>query len=223
MYIAMKLVQLFIATKISIQKPPQLNEEEDQASYYRYVQNDLYNWVQYPKLSKLSNIANYSLGYSLDPKLIGEIFKQHKTKILTVLKEYVELQTSGEPDYANLMDWLLIMIRLYTAGCNWPELIAMLNAEKPTVIRTILMLVKETNDFWLASKTINDLRQIGINWPEFDIIMKSISHIMANKKANLNENDGNDIFNNEKFVQQIIDKFDYMFENNGPLTAIRYR
>jgi hypothetical protein len=84
------------------------------------------------------------------------------------------------------------------------------------------MLVKETNDFWLASKTINDLRQIGINWPEFDIIMKSISHIMANKKANLNENDGNDIFNNEKFVQQIIDKFDYMFENNGPLTAIRY-
>lgn len=89
----------------------------------------------------------------------------------------------------------------------WPEVMEIVDAGKPIILKKILMNVKALTPF-PASETILDLRDLGVRWPELAMIQKSID--ADNKdEENLDEAKNTRTVRNNDALKDVIDDLKY--------------
>jgi hypothetical protein len=110
------------------------------------------------------------------PELVA-VLNKHKDSILKVINHHY----TKELYYHAMTRSAILSSALIAAGVSWPELPLMLEENKHKIIKGLLQLVKDDADDY-ATKQIQALRHIHINWPELAVIDKSIS--IENKSLN---------------------------------------
>ena len=117
---------------------------------------------------------------------IAELFEPHKVEILKYLSYYLSIDKtvhllgnahSMQYIMNNLVQnayWLLKVVQ-------WPEIYKILEDAKPNLVK--LMLINIQHEKYTAAKGLTFLLkyQLHINWPELDIIDRSIRIELANK------------------------------------------
>lgn len=112
--------------------------------------------------------ANYTVQRlnQTDPKEVQEIFQPLAPLLVNMVK-------------AGPLDTLTYMERIMShVASTYPEVIAAYDAHKTEIMRKILQLIARDQDgmgYYHADGLIRQLRNIGVDWPEFRIIGQSIS------------------------------------------------
>jgi hypothetical protein len=110
------------------------------------------------------------------PELVA-VLNMHKDAVIKIIRYHY----TKELYYHAMTRSAMVSAALISAGVSWLELASMLEENKHKIIKGLLQLVKDDADDY-ATKQIQALRYIHINWPELAIINKSIS--IENKSLN---------------------------------------
>jgi hypothetical protein len=146
----------------------------------------------------LKNATGHWESEPYEPKL--EKYKGIITFQLDDRLEYAEKSRMMD-QYSAILNCLKDIIALRYYGCDWTELDEMIEKNKKTIVKSMLMLLRdvlETGDELIA---IRYLRKLGIKWPELDIIERSINA----DSGKLNESDDDFMV---RAVQHMSDGFD---------------
>ncbi len=111
------------------------------------------------------------------PELVA-VLNTHKDAVIKIIRYHY----TKELYYHAMTRSAMVSAALIAAGVSWPELPLMLEENKHKIIKGLLQLVKDDADDY-ATKQIQALWHIHINWPELAVIDKSITI----EKKSLNE------------------------------------
>lgn len=103
------------------------------------------------------------------PELVA-VLDKHKAELIKIITYHY----TKELHHHAMTRSAIVSAALIAAGATWPELKSMLEQNKAKVIKGLLTLVKEDADDF-AIKQIRALRDAHVNWPELNIIHKSIA------------------------------------------------
>ena len=169
--------------------------------YMRDIQKILYiakdanlNWPEFIVIQKSIDSDNLlsenaSLNNLNTILLTGKFYKLHYINILNTDIESIEILNKYETEIRRyirtnlyeheIFDTFMLLCKLQTWGISWPWINTILSTNKPKFIKHILLLVQD-EDFHGVTYALKYAKDANINWPEFDIIQKSIN-------ASLNE------------------------------------
>lgn len=145
----------------------------------------------------------------IGPRTQGQIIEPYAEEISAYLDEMLSTHLRNTSVIAQ-------GLRLLSIGARWPELRAVLEKNKDEILWYILTRVKDsveknTYEGRLVAKTvIQSLKDIGIDWPEFDMIMKSLD---APEKVAESEEDNSQL----EFAKHAIPS---LFKKNNPGAAL---
>ena len=109
---------------------------------------------------------------------LPELCKQYKPDLLEKLEENI----CSSESY-NVNNGLSRMYSLAAIGCNWSELKMLVTKYKKHIIRQLLIDIKEGADDYY----IKMLEPFKLNWPELDIISKSLAANNASQPDQIDE------------------------------------
>lgn len=132
----------------------------------------------------------------------GEILTPHAAEIYNYLNKLLSENDRNLPVIAQIF-------QLLTIGVKPPESSDFLEKHKDTIVYFILILVRDSHRL-AAKEVIKSLKSIGVIWPEFDMIMKSLN---APKKVTEREEDSGQL----EFAKHAIPG---LFKKNNPGAAL---
>ena len=112
-----------------------------------------------------------------DPRFVSAV-DSAKPLVLSEIRKLLK----GNWWYANIQGWENILA-LHQVGFEWPELMTMLEDNKSTVIKSMLTAIK-SDDAEEMVRWPQIFKDMGIRWPELDIINKSLSTIKGAEQLN---------------------------------------
>ena len=152
-----------------------------------YENDDIYNYENIVKQLLVLILADEGYDYidrqntvilAARKKRLPELCEKYKLEMLEKLEEHI---CSSEP--YNVNNGLHRMCSLANIGCNWPELRVLLDDYKKNIIKQLLIDIKEGAD----SYYVDMLKPFKLNWPELDIISKSLAANNASQPDQIDE------------------------------------
>lgn len=117
---------------------------------------------------------------------IVKLLRPHAKQLLDIMTNKVRIDRPISKPFG--ITQLLLLIQV---GAKWPDLLAVIANDKDYVVKHLLEEFKyyaddgyELNDL---RTTLDQLKNAGINWPEIDIIKKSINVELARMKSDYND------------------------------------
>lgn len=117
---------------------------------------------------------------------LAEVINQSKDKLMPIIAYHF-----GKKEY-----WSHAMARsidvagaIKSIGVDWPEIKPLIEEHKHKIVKALLQEIKDDMDVEFIIKQINWMKSYDINWPEFNIIQKSIASGLNESESKALPND----------------------------------
>lgn len=130
-----------------------------------------YHDIEHKNINSLNNFINRLRDYELSNVQITKELEKNKDAIIKFLNNIEELNMLYPNKRLNYLFGSLF--RLLDYNLFWPEFEQILNNKKSFIMKNILGFVKNS-DFSSATYIMNRLEKFNINWPELDVIRRSL-------------------------------------------------
>ena len=195
-----------ISKSLKAEKPGLIESYTDNMSDNDVI--ELFNY--YLNSSSLFSITSYIMnildGIQKDPKLLkylANLIDENSKKIKQLFNKELSVNYSPIIIYCR---WLIE----FGAGPGW--IIDWLNEHKNQILKSTLVTIKN-GDIDAVSEKVFDLNDIGIKWPELDVIKKSIDADRKKLTETKNYKTNNKIFDHLKNLL-VIQGHDYVVLND---------
>ena len=136
-----------------------------------------------------------------DPRFVSAV-DSAKPLILSEIRKLLR----SDDRSANIRGWENTLA-LHEVGVKWPELMTMLEDNKSIVLKSMLSAIK-SDDAEEMARWPQVFRDLGLNWPELDIIQRSLD-----ASQQVTEDDSNSNYNYDRFIAAIDDDSEGSEEN----------
>lgn len=113
----------------------------------------------------MGEVNFYDKSGEFSRKYIAPMLIKHRKKILKWLEEQAQ-----KVFISNIVG---VYDALTKIGVELPEIIDVINSQKTPILTAMLSRAKKESGFLNAIPKIESMKKLGVNWPEFDIILKA--------------------------------------------------
>ena len=103
---------------------------------------------------------------------LATVIEEYKKPLLDIITYHFNKENFGSHAATRSID---TASALHDIGVNWPEIAPLIKKNKHKIIKTLLEMIQDDFDEDYIMHEINALKSYGANWPEFNIISKSIT------------------------------------------------